>query len=153
MVGVEVPFTPVSSVEDTYVLFNVISTLSYVQSTLVKKRYLGSVPPNPPLAPALLVAPAYSTNGWLAPGAPGKASTARLLKYGDAAPSWLMLARMLLNPRPPANPLRLMEEKSTVSDSPGANCGWNTNPIERDTEVAGLRFGLFPSSPLKGRPE
>src|SRR6267143_1824685 len=64
MVGVEVPFTPVSSVEDAYVLFSVISTFSYVQSRDVKKRYLGSVPPKPPLAPALLVEPAYWMNGW-----------------------------------------------------------------------------------------
>src|SRR5256885_2153020 len=66
------------------------------------------------------------TNGWLAPAAPTKPSTARLLKNGEAAPSVLMLERMLLKPMPPANPYRLIEEKSAVTDKPLTRSGWNT---------------------------
>ncbi len=44
------------------------------------------------------------TKGCDAPAPPTKLSTARLLKYGEAAPSELMLARMVLKPMPPAKP-------------------------------------------------
>src|ERR1700682_1489641 len=88
-----------------------------------------------------------------APAPPAKLSTARLLKYGDAEPSALMLARMVLKPIPPANPCRLIEEKSAAIFRPSMAFGCITMPMERDVEVAGCKRGLLPSSPLNGSPE
>src|ERR1700676_3584493 len=92
------------------------------------------------------------TKGCDAPAPPAKLSTARLLKYGDAEPSALMLARMVLKPMPPANPCRLIEEKSAATFSPSMALGCITMPMERDVEGAACNFGLLPSSPFNANP-
>src|ERR1700731_1928438 len=92
------------------------------------------------------------TKGCDAPAPPAKLSIARLLKYGDAQPSALVLARMVFKPMPPANPLRLMVGKSGAIFRPSMALGCITMPMERDVEVAACNFGLLPSSPLNGNP-